>query len=163
MRWQFRRASTFQQQARLAVTLAWVAGYTNVVALVACGLAVSNLTATTTRVGESLGTGDLAAIGLLGWVLGWFLLGAFVSGLLAALARVKSYLDYGAYTPIQVAATAALNGPDDCIKEMRSTYRRRRDVLVESFGNAGWKFDPPAASMFAWVPIPEQFAAVGEG
>ena len=61
--------------------------------------------------------------------------------LLAALARVKSYLDYGAYTPIQVAAAAALNGPDDCIDEMRATYKRRRDVLVESFGNAGWSFD----------------------
>ncbi len=81
--------------------------------------------------------------------------------LLAALARVKSYLDYGAYTPIQVAATAALNGPDDCIKEMRATYRRRRDVLVESFGNAGWKFAPPSASMFAWVEVPEPYKAVG--
>ena len=58
--------------------------------------------------------------------------------LLAALARVKSYLDYGAFTPVQVAATAALNGPDDCIREMRATYRRRRDVLVDSFGKAGW-------------------------
>ncbi len=81
--------------------------------------------------------------------------------LLAALARVKSYLDYGAYTPIQVAATAALNGPDDCIKEMRATYKRRRDVLVESFGNAGWKFSPPEASMFAWVPIPEPYKSIG--
>ena len=81
--------------------------------------------------------------------------------LLAALARVKSYLDYGAYTPIQVAAAAALNGPDDCIKEMRATYRRRRDVLVESFANAGWKFDAPQASMFAWVPVPEPFTALG--
>jgi alanine-synthesizing transaminase len=81
--------------------------------------------------------------------------------LLAALARVKSYLDYGAYTPIQVAAAAALNGPDDCIKEMRATYKRRRDVLVESFGNAGWKFPPPEASMFAWVPVPDPFKEVG--
>ncbi len=81
--------------------------------------------------------------------------------LLAALARVKSYLDYGAYTPIQVAAAAALNGPDDCIKEMRATYRRRRDVLVESFGNAGWKFSPPQASMFAWVEVPEPFKEIG--
>ncbi len=81
--------------------------------------------------------------------------------LLAALARVKSYLDYGAYTPIQVAATAALNGPTDCIAEMRDTYRRRRDVLVESFANAGWKFDPPQASMFAWVPIPDPFKSLG--
>jgi alanine-synthesizing transaminase len=81
--------------------------------------------------------------------------------LLAALARVKSYLDYGAYTPIQVAAAAALNGPDDCIKEMRATYRRRRDVLVESFANAGWRFEPPQASMFAWVPVPEPYKALG--
>ena len=72
-------------------------------------------------------------------------------------ARVKSYLDYGAFTPIQVAATAALNGPDDCIKEMRDTYRRRRDVLVEGFGRAGWHIPPPRASMFAWAPIPEPF------
>ena len=81
--------------------------------------------------------------------------------LLAALARVKSYLDYGAYTPIQVAAAAALNGPEDCIREMRATYKRRRDVLVESFANAGWTFDPPGASMFAWVPVPEAFREVG--
>ena len=71
-----------------------------------------------------------------------------------ALARVKSYLDYGAFTPIQVAATAALNGPDDCIREMRETYKRRRDVLVESFGRAGWEIPAPRASMFAWAPIP---------
>lgn len=81
--------------------------------------------------------------------------------LLAALARVKSYLDYGAYTPIQVAAAAALNGPDDCIREMRETYRRRRDALVESFGKAGWDFPAPQASMFAWVPIPEKFRHLG--
>ena len=81
--------------------------------------------------------------------------------LLAALARVKSYLDYGAYTPIQVAAAAALNGPDDCIKEMRATYKKRRDVLVDSFGNAGWKFPPPEASMFAWVKVPEPFHEIG--
>ena len=64
--------------------------------------------------------------------------------IIAALARVKSYLDYGAFTPIQVAATAALNGPEDCIREMRDTYRKRRDVLVESFGRAGWEIPPPA-------------------
>ncbi|MFN7169282.1 LL-diaminopimelate aminotransferase [Pannonibacter carbonis] len=81
--------------------------------------------------------------------------------LIAALARVKSYLDYGAFTPIQVAATAALNGPDDCIAEMRATYKRRRDVLVESFGRAGWEIPAPEASMFAWVPIPEKFKALG--
>ena len=77
--------------------------------------------------------------------------------IIAALARVKSYLDYGAFTPIQVAATAALNGPDDCIHEMRAIYRRRRDALVDSFGRAGWRVPPPAASMFAWAPIPEPF------
>jgi alanine-synthesizing transaminase len=81
--------------------------------------------------------------------------------IIAALARVKSYLDYGAFTPIQVAATAALNGPDDCIHEMRATYRRRRDALVESFGRAGWQVPPPRASMFAWAPIPEAFQPLG--
>ncbi|RFB80977.1 LL-diaminopimelate aminotransferase [Methylovirgula sp. 4M-Z18] len=81
--------------------------------------------------------------------------------LLAALARVKSYLDYGAYTPIQVAAAAALNGPDDCIKEMRATYKRRRDVMVESFAQAGWEIPAPQASMFAWVPVPEKFRHLG--
>jgi alanine-synthesizing transaminase len=81
--------------------------------------------------------------------------------IIAALARVKSYLDYGAFTPIQVAATAALNGPDDCIAEMRETYKRRRDVLVESFGRAGWDIPPPRASMFAWAPLPEPFRELG--
>jgi alanine-synthesizing transaminase len=81
--------------------------------------------------------------------------------IIAALARVKSYLDYGAFTPIQVAATAAINGPDDCIHEMRSIYKRRRDVLVESFGRAGWQVPPPRASMFAWAPLPEAFASIG--
>jgi alanine-synthesizing transaminase len=81
--------------------------------------------------------------------------------IIAALARVKSYLDYGAFTPVQVAATAALNGPQDCIKEMRDTYRKRRDALVESFGRAGWDIPPPAASMFAWAPLPEKFKDVG--
>ena len=81
--------------------------------------------------------------------------------IIAALARVKSYLDYGAFTPIQVAAAAALNGPDDCIDEMRETYTRRRDVLVESFGRAGWDIPPPPASMFAWAPLPEPFRALG--
>jgi alanine-synthesizing transaminase len=81
--------------------------------------------------------------------------------LIAALARVKSYLDYGAYTPIQVAATAALNGPQDCIAEMRGVYRKRRDALVESFGKAGWEIPSPTASMFAWAPIPEKFRGLG--
>ena len=81
--------------------------------------------------------------------------------LLAALTRVKSYLDYGAYTPIQVAAAAALNGPEDCIVEMRDIYRQRRDVMVESFAAAGWTVPAPVASMFAWVPIPEKFRHLG--
>ena len=81
--------------------------------------------------------------------------------IIGALARVKSYLDYGAFTPIQVAATAALNGPDDCIEEMRAIYRRRRDVLVELFGRAGWQVPAPRASMFAWAPLPEPFQSIG--
>src|SRR5499425_416062 len=81
--------------------------------------------------------------------------------IIAALARVKSYLDYGAFTPIQVAATAALNGPDDCIREMREIYRKRRDALVESFTRAGWTIPLPRASMFAWAPIPEPFHTLG--
>lgn len=81
--------------------------------------------------------------------------------LIAALARVKSYLDYGAFTPIQVAATAALNGDDSCIEEARNIYRSRRDVMVESFGRAGWDIPVPAATMFAWAPIPDQFAELG--
>ena len=81
--------------------------------------------------------------------------------IIAALGRVKSYLDYGAFTPVQVAATAALNGPDDCIREMRETYKRRRDVLVESFCRAGWEVPSPAASMFAWSPIPDPFKSLG--
>jgi alanine-synthesizing transaminase len=80
--------------------------------------------------------------------------------LCAALARVKSYLDYGAFTPIQVAAVAALNGPDDCVKEMRSIYKKRRDVMVESFAQAGWEIPTPSASMFAWAPVPERFSAL---
>lgn len=81
--------------------------------------------------------------------------------LCAALARVKSYLDYGAFTPIQVAAAAALNGPEDCIVDMRETYKKRRDALIEGFTRAGWAIPAPAASMFAWAPIPERFAAMG--
>ena len=81
--------------------------------------------------------------------------------LIAALARVKSYLDYGAYTAVQVAAAAALNGPQECVAEMRLTYKKRRDVLVESFAKAGWDVPKPSASMFAWAPLPEQFKHLG--
>jgi alanine-synthesizing transaminase len=81
--------------------------------------------------------------------------------LIAALGRVKSYLDYGAFTPIQGAAAAALNGPQECIDVMRETYKRRRDALVDSFGRAGWAIPAPKASMFAWAPVPEKFRALG--
>ena len=81
--------------------------------------------------------------------------------LIGALARIKSYLDYGAFTPIQVAAAAALNGPDDCIREIRDTYRSRRDTLVESFARAGMDIPSPPATMFAWAPVPEKFRHLG--
>lgn len=81
--------------------------------------------------------------------------------LIAALTRVKSYLDYGAFTPIQVAATAALNGDDSEIAIVRNTYKKRRDVVVESFGSAGFTIPAPAATMFAWAPIPDKFKHLG--
>ena len=81
--------------------------------------------------------------------------------LIAALARVKSYLDYGAFTPIQVAATAALNGPQDCIAETRERYRARRDVLIDGLRQAGWQLPQPEATMFAWAPIPPAFRGIG--
>ena len=81
--------------------------------------------------------------------------------LIAALARVKSYLDYGAFTPIQVAAVAALDGPWDCVEEIRQTYKARRDVLISTFASAGWSMETPPASMFAWAQIPEQFREDG--
>jgi alanine-synthesizing transaminase len=80
---------------------------------------------------------------------------------IAALARVKSYLDYGAYTPVQVAATEALNGPQDCVVEMRAIYKARRDALIDSFSRAGWDVPEPQASMFAWSLIPEKFRHLG--
>jgi alanine-synthesizing transaminase len=81
--------------------------------------------------------------------------------LISALTRVKSYLDYGAFTPIQVAATAALNGDGSDIAEVREVYRRRRDVMVDSFARAGWEIPAPAATMFAWAPIPAAFRHLG--
>ena len=81
--------------------------------------------------------------------------------LISALTRVKSYLDYGAFTPIQAAACAALNGPQDIVEENRARYQRRRDVMVESFTRAGWDIPSPPASMFAWAPIPKAFHNVG--
>ncbi|MCS6921049.1 MAG: LL-diaminopimelate aminotransferase [Elioraea sp.] len=93
-----------------------------------------------------------------GWRIG------FAAGnprLIAALARVKSYLDYGAFTPIQVAAVAALNGPQDCVEQTRALYRERRDVLIRGLAAAGWEVPAPAASMFAWAPIPPRFRHLG--
>jgi len=81
--------------------------------------------------------------------------------LIAALTRVKSYLDYGAFTPIQAAACAALNGPQDIIESNRQLYQKRRDVLVESFGRAEWDIPSPAASMFAWAKLPKGFESMG--
>ena len=81
--------------------------------------------------------------------------------LVNALTRIKSYLDYGAFTPVQVAAAAALNGPDDCITEIRGIYKSRRDVLIDSMARAGWDIPPPPATMFAWAPVPAAFAEIG--
>ena len=77
--------------------------------------------------------------------------------LINALTRIKSYLDYGAFTPVQVAAVAALNGPQDCVQEIRNTYQKRRDVLISSMARVGWNIPSPKASMFAWAPIPNKF------
>ena len=93
-----------------------------------------------------------------GWRIG------FAAGnptLIGALARIKSYLDYGAFTPIQVAATAALNGPQDCIEATRTRYRERRDVLVEGLTAAGWPVPAPPATMFVWAPLPEAYRGIG--
>ncbi len=81
--------------------------------------------------------------------------------LISALTRVKSYLDYGAFTPIQAAAVAALNGPQDIVASNRELYRKRRDVLVDSFGRAGWDIPSPRASMFAWAPLPPALTHLG--
>ena len=81
--------------------------------------------------------------------------------LIEALGRVKSYLDYGAFTPIQAAACAALNGPQDIVQQNRELYHKRRDVLVDAFGRAGWDIPPPPASMFAWAPLPPALKDMG--
>jgi alanine-synthesizing transaminase len=93
-----------------------------------------------------------------GWRMGF---AAGNARLISALTRIKSYLDYGAFTPIQVAATAALNGPQECVAEMRDLYRERRDVLVRGLAAAGWEVPSPEASMFAWAPIPPRYAHLG--
>jgi alanine-synthesizing transaminase len=93
-----------------------------------------------------------------GWRIGFAVGNARLIG---ALARVKSYLDYGAFTPIQVAATAALNGPQDCIAEIRERYRARRDVLIDGLHQAGWEVPSPPATMFAWAPLPPAYRHLG--
>jgi alanine-synthesizing transaminase len=93
-----------------------------------------------------------------GWRVG-FAVGS--ERLIHALTRVKSYLDYGAFTPIQVAAAAALNGPQECIDEIRAIYKSRRDCLVDALTRAGWPIPSPPATMFAWAPIPEMFSHLG--
>ena len=93
-----------------------------------------------------------------GWRMG------FAAGnekLIGALARIKSYLDYGAFTPIQVAAAAALNGPQEMVDEIRAVYKSRRDVLVKSMAQAGWNIPSPQASMFAWAPVPDKYKELG--
>ncbi|MGB6725496.1 MAG: alanine transaminase [Terracidiphilus sp.] len=93
-----------------------------------------------------------------GWRVG-FMVGNPV--LVSALARLKSYFDYGTFTPIQVASIAALEGPQECVAEICSTYRRRRDVLVEGLNKAGWQVASPKATMFVWAQIPEAFRGMG--
>ncbi len=93
-----------------------------------------------------------------GWRIG-FMVGN--KELVAALARMKSYHDYGAFTPIQVAAIAALEGPQDCVEEVRRNYQRRRDVLARGLIDAGWQVDVPKASMYIWAEIPEPYRAMG--
>jgi alanine-synthesizing transaminase len=81
--------------------------------------------------------------------------------LIAALTRIKSYLDYGIFTPIQVAAIAALEGDQHCVSEICATYQRRRDVLCSGLNEAGWPVVPPKATMFVWAAIPEAFRHMG--
>src|ERR1700735_246891 len=93
-----------------------------------------------------------------GWRMG------FAAGnprLINALTRMKSYLDYGAFTPIQVAAATALTGPQECVEQMRNLYRERRDVLIKGLASAGWDTPSPDGSMFAWAPIPPRYASLG--
>jgi alanine-synthesizing transaminase len=93
-----------------------------------------------------------------GWRIG------FMSGnktLVAALARMKSYLDYGMFTPIQVAAIAALDGPQECVEEIVETYRSRRDVLCDGLNSIGWEVEKPKATMFVWAKIPEKYREMG--
>src|SRR4029077_8757341 len=90
-----------------------------------------------------------------GWRIG-FMVGN--QKLVGALARLKSYFDYGTFTPIQVASIAALEGPQDCVREICENYRSRRDVLIEGLARAGWNVPSPKATMFVWAQIPEQYS-----
>ncbi len=93
-----------------------------------------------------------------GWRIG------FAAGnktLIAALTRIKSYLDYGAFTPVQVAAASAINGPQDCVEELREMYKERRDILVKGLNDAGWPVEAPDASMFLWAPLPDAYKEAG--
>jgi alanine-synthesizing transaminase len=93
-----------------------------------------------------------------GWRVG-FMVGN--KKLIGALQKIKSWIDYGMFTPIQVAATVALNGPQECVEEIREKYERRRDVLVESFSRAGWEMNKPKSTMFIWARIPKEFEDIG--
>ena len=93
-----------------------------------------------------------------GWRIG-FAVGN--KNLIAALTKIKSYLDYGAFTPVQVAAASALNGPQDCVENIRNIYKSRRDTLIKSMSRSGWEIPKPEASMFAWAPIPEKYKKKG--
>jgi alanine-synthesizing transaminase len=81
--------------------------------------------------------------------------------LVNALARIKSYHDYGSFTPIQVASIVALEGPQNCVSEIRATYERRRNVMVKALHDTGWMVEVPRASMYIWARIPEFYAAMG--
>jgi alanine-synthesizing transaminase len=93
-----------------------------------------------------------------GWRVGFALGNPAIIG---ALAKIKSYLDYGMFQPIQIAATAALNGPQDCVYQLREMYRARRDVLVRGLERCGWPVESPKASMFVWAEIPDKYKAMG--
>jgi alanine-synthesizing transaminase len=93
-----------------------------------------------------------------GWRIG-FMVGN--RDLVHALARIKSYHDYGTFTPIQVASIVALEGPQDCVEEIRRTYEKRRDVMVRGLHDLGWRVELPRASMYVWAKVPEPYAALG--
>ena len=93
-----------------------------------------------------------------GWRIG-FMVGN--QKIVSALKRIKSYMDYGIFTPVQVAGIAALNGPQDCVDEIRDLYKLRRDRLVEGLNRAGWQIPKPKGTMFVWAEIPEEFKSMG--